>query len=84
MHYSTLTLTRFLQNLRFLAENGMKNAYTLQKLLQNLHLSVKGNSKKKSFLTYYSEKFMRAMNDTISIFSTLAFRNKRILSLSKK
>ena len=27
---------------------------------------------------------MRAMNDTISIFSTLAFRNKRILSLSKK
>ena len=27
---------------------------------------------------------MRAMNDTISKFSALAFRNKRILSLSKK
>ena len=37
MHYLTLTLTRFLQDLQIPAENDTKDAKILQYFLQKLH-----------------------------------------------
>ena len=77
MHY--LTLARFLQNLQFSAKNGTKNAQILQNSYKICIVPLK-EILKKVVSNQIIRKIMRAMNDTISIYSTLAFCNKRILS----